>query len=282
MELLSASSSGKPTRHSTTYASYTTTTPGNLYSTSSGSASQPSKTSGGDSGPAANLSPQQKQVIGGVVGAVAGIAVLGLLLMAFLRYKRRKGKPIILDAQAGSGSSRALGDGSSSGDGSGSAMADRSSTSAAVAAAFASLTGKANSKLPASHSASNERGFYRVSGRKLPSVLDTGGDGYSDPRGSGASGQSDYFRGSQAFQPSKPGGLALGEPMRPVSGVPIMRSGPAKVAIAENPFADPASPTSPAAPAAPSTPSAPASPPGRTLGSRDSPRATGSRFQEKI
>jgi hypothetical protein len=148
-------------------------------------------------------------------------------------------------------------------------MVERSAASGAVAAALAGLTGKKT--LPFSRSAeSGERGFYRVSGRKLPSVLHTGGDGYSDPRESTASGSSDYYRGSQAFEPASGSGgqLALGVPMRPVSGVPIIRSGPARVAITENPFADP--------PASPNNLST------RTLGSRDSPRASGSRFQEGI
>lgn len=217
------------------------------------------------------MTPQQKQVIGGVVGTVAGVAVIGLLLMLFLRYKKRKGTPVMLDGQSRTGTAglRALGDGASGGNGSGGAMVERSAASGAVAAALAGLTGKKT--LPFSRSAeSGERGFYRVSGRKLPSVLHTGGDGYSDPRESTASGSSDYYRGSQAFEPASGSGgqLALGVPMRPVSGVPIIRSGPARVAITENPFADP--------PASPNNLST------RTLGSRDSPRASGSRFQEGI
>lgn len=220
------------------------------------------------------MTPQQKQVIGGVVGAVAGVAVIGFLLMIFLRYKKRKGGRTILDADSAAAASRSLGDGPSGPSGgsnsSGGAMVERSAASGPVAAAFANLTGKRPP--PTSHSAeSGERGFYRVSGRKLPSVLYTGGDGYSDPRGSATSGSSDYYRGSQAFEPASTSGqLALGAPMRPVSGVPIIRSGPGRVAITENPFADP------------EPPSTPNNLSTRTLGSRESPRASGSRFQEGI
>ncbi|KID84260.1 hypothetical protein MGU_08462 [Metarhizium guizhouense ARSEF 977] len=184
-----------------------------------------------------------------------------------LQQRRQPDAP----AEAGGATSRTLGDGTSGDSGSGGAMAERAAAPGAVAAALASLTGKRAPQT--SHSAdSGERGFYRVSGRKLPSVLHSGGDGYSDPRGSATSGSSDYYRGSQAFAPTSAGAgkgqFALGVPMRPISGVPIIRSGPARIPITQNPFADP--------PASPNNLST------RTLGSRESPRASGSKFQEKI
>ncbi|KFY41763.1 hypothetical protein V494_02804, partial [Pseudogymnoascus sp. VKM F-4513 (FW-928)] len=51
-----------------------------------------------------------------------------------------------------------------------------------VPAALASLTGQ-NRKSQATHSsaADSQRSFVRVSGRKLPSVLTSGGNGYEDP-----------------------------------------------------------------------------------------------------
>ncbi|GAO18910.1 hypothetical protein UVI_02030790 [Ustilaginoidea virens] len=216
-----------------------------------------------------SLTRQQKQVIGGVVGAVAGVAVFGLLLMLFLRYKRRSGDRITLDGH--STTTRSIGDGTS-GCTAGATMAERSAAaSGAIAAALASLTGK---KPPpaAEPGAGEERGFYRVSGRKLPSILHSGGDGYSDPRESAASEYSDYHGASQAFQPRLGGAtqLALGSPMRPVSGIPVIRSGPARNPITKDPFA---------VDDAPATPSNKSS---RTLASRESPRASGSRFQEGI
>ncbi|KHO01509.1 uncharacterized protein MAM_00510 [Metarhizium album ARSEF 1941] len=222
-----------------------------------------------DPGSGENLTPQQKQVIGGVVGAVAGVAVIGLLLMLLLRWKKKKGGSSVLDDQPGATSSRALGAGLSGNSGPGRAMTDKRAASGAVAAALASLSGTREPQT--SHSAdSGERGFYRVSGRKLPSVLRNGGDGYTDPRGSATSGSSDYHRGSQAFEPKSSAGgqLALGAPMRPVSGVPIIRSGPARLPITQNPFADPHA--------------LPDGLPSGTLGSRESPKASGSKFQEKI
>ncbi|KAG5978008.1 hypothetical protein E4U55_006419 [Claviceps digitariae] len=221
-------------------------------------------------GGSVQLTPQQKQVIGGVVGSIAGIAVFGLLLMWFLRYKKRKGAGFLLDSQSGTTASRSLG-GFNSGGGSAAAMTESSAASGAVASALAALTGKKTSPDP-SPTAADERGFYRVAGRKLPSVLQTGGDGYSDPRASAASGNSDYYRGSQAFEPASHGSgqLALGAPMRPVSGFPVMRSGPARVAVTESPFIDPQPPITPTT----------LSP--RSLPSRDSLRGSGSRFHESL
>lgn len=213
------------------------------------------------------LTVQQKQVIGGVIGGIAGVAVLALLVLLVLRYKRKK------NAQAAESSDRTgfttIGDGSSGATGS---MAERAGAASAVTAAFAGLAGKRPNRAQEGPPPSSERGFYRVSGRKLPSVLHNGGDGYSDPRQSAMSEQSQYSRDSQmsdAIPPaSKP--FALGSPMRPISGVPIMRSGPERTPVTtSNPFADP--PPSPLHES-----------PSRNVGSRGSPRASGSRFQEGI
>ena len=85
----------------------------------------------------------------------------------------------------------------------------------------------------------SERGFYKISGRKLPSVLEAGGDGYTDPRESVMTGISvPYLSPEQAE--SGVVRYALGSPMRPISGVVQMRSSPARTFVTtENPFADP-------------------------------------------
>jgi len=123
----------------------------------------------------------------------------------------------------------------------------------AIPAAFAALAGsKRSSHAPsqtASSTAGSERGFYRVSGRKIASVLETGGDGYGDPPQhelhersmSGAS----FYRDSRGFY----GGT--GEPSSPLagpstgrdSGIPIMRPSPARTPVtAQGPFEQPATP----------------------------------------
>ncbi|PNY29114.1 Uncharacterized protein TCAP_00964 [Tolypocladium capitatum] len=252
--------------HSTTSSRYPSTgtgLDGGFVASTAADGARPTPASNTDTGGANNLSPQQKIVIGGVVGGVAGVAFVALLLLLALRYKRRRDARLLpRGGQPGTTASRNMtGDGRSGGGDSG-AIAERPGPWT-VSAALANLTGKRNAP-PAQ---GGERGFYRVSGRKLPSVLYAGGDGYSDPRDSTVSGNSDYYRGSQAFDP---GQLALGSPMRPVSGVPIMRSGPARTPVTEDPFVDPPSPLSAHDSAR------------RTPESRESPQASGSKFQERI
>ncbi|RFU75154.1 hypothetical protein TARUN_7088 [Trichoderma arundinaceum] len=244
---------------------------------SGGDGTQP--TSSGSSNSTENaLSPQQKQVIGGVVGGVAGAAFFLVLVLLALRYKRRQGNAALPAGQPASESrglpptAGAPSGAPSGGDGSGSggAMTERYGT-AALTAAFTGSTAKRSSASVKSAEA-GERGFYRVSGRKLPSVLQVGGDGYSDPRTSVMSGTSDYYRGSQAFDPFGGAGtrLQLGAPMRPDSGVPVVRSGPARAVVAEpNPFADPTTPPADA-------------PIPAMMRLRESPPRRGSRFQERI
>lgn len=240
---------------------------------------------GGGGGGSGSLSQQDRQIVGGVVGGVAGAAFFLLLVLLALKYKKRRDDltEIIGDRGANPQSlSGAPGGPAGSGGGNGQAsgaMAERSNPFV-VPAALASLTAKRGKPIsPTSPTSSTgERGFVRVSGRKLPSVLQHGGDGYTDPRESVASGQSDYFRGSQEFVPSSSNAgharLALGSPMRPVSGVPIMRSGPARTPIAaQNPFADPPSPP---------IPPPPRDPLGRSLTSQDGSRGSSSRFHEAI
>ncbi|KAK1247796.1 hypothetical protein MKX07_000684 [Trichoderma sp. CBMAI-0711] len=225
------------------------------------------------------LSPQQKQVIGGVVGGLAGAAFFLVLILLALRYKRRqlnaaqaagqptsenRGLPPTIVTPDGAPS------GGGSGGGGGGAMTENYNASA-LTAAFTGLASK-SSFTSANSAETGERSFYRVSGKKLPSVLQVGGDGYSDPRSSFMSSTSDYYRGSQAFDPVGGAGarLQLGLPMRPDSGVPMIRSGPARAVVAEpNPFADPPK-TPPADASAPSLPRL-----------RESP-SRGSRFQESI
>ncbi|KAH7318515.1 hypothetical protein B0I35DRAFT_479014 [Stachybotrys elegans] len=230
----------------------------------------PSSTSGstpsGDS-----LSPEDRQVIGGVVGGIAGAALFAVLILFIFRRRRGKGG---LFGVFGTNNRGLITDGGSA---SGPAMTERSPTSA-VSATLSRLTSRGPPPVPATSSATGERGFYRVSGRKLPSVLQVGGDGYTDPRESVMSGVSDYYRGSQEFNPGTGGSarLALGSPMRPVSGIPIMRTGPVRHVVPENPFEsnpflDPSSP-----------PPTLEDPLGRTLVTQDGSRGSGSRFQERL
>ncbi|KAK3945090.1 hypothetical protein QBC46DRAFT_372720 [Diplogelasinospora grovesii] len=212
----------------------------------------------------------QSAVIGGVVGGVAGIALIAFVLMFLLKWKKQQVRGIML---LGDGDSTAKGRGPSSGPGSGGGGMTERSIPFAVPSALASLTGQKRAiEGPSEESGAQEKGFYRVSGKKLLSVLESGGDGYSDPHASVMSTNS-YYRDSQAFSggPSTPR-LQLGSPMRPESGVPIMRSGPARRAVQEQvPYSDSLAPP-------------PTDPPGRPLVSRHSSQGSGSpsRFAEDL
>ena len=255
-----------------------------------GQAAPTSDADGGGASDGPGLSFSEKRIVGGVVGGVAGVAFLLLFIMIILKWKRRRdGRALILDEDGGPTSRQITsgptggGGGSQGGQGTtGGAREMSKGASAApvgVTAALAALSAKRKSQ-PSATDRNSERGFYRVSGRKLPSVLQVGGDGYTDPRGSTMSGQSDYYRGSQAFDPMTAGStqLALGSPMRPVSGVPIMRSGPGRTLTTEqNPFADP--PSSPVASAPPQSPTGSPGRPGRPLTGRTGSR---SRFHEGL
>jgi len=229
------------------------------------------------------LSEQQKHIVGGVVGSCAGLAFLVLLAFMALKYKRRRNEVQELIGDQGIRArelAASRGSGGDGGSGAAGAMVERSNAKPfSVPAALASLTGMRSHAPPSPPATTGERGFVRVSGRKLPSVLQHGGDGYTDPRESVMSGASTYYRGSQAFDPgSESHRLALGAPMRPVSGVPVMRMGPSRTPVTEqNPFADPF-----ADPPSPTSPPPPPDALGRSLGSQDGSRVSASRFQENI
>lgn len=169
-----------------------------------------------------------------------------------------------------------------------------------VPAALAALSGKKSIAAPA---AGEERGFVRVSGRKLPSVLHHGGDGYTnpfaDPRDSVVSGddQSVMYRDSNMFFSAPPGSggggvspggsrLKLGSPMRPESGIPVIQPGPARTPVQEVVAAFPLPPSGTTALRPPPSPlSRPQDPIGRSRPSLDGSRTSRlsqSRFTENI
>jgi hypothetical protein len=200
------------------------------------------------------------------------------VLLYLFKWRRQRGQGIML---LGDGDSTTRGRafsspgpaGLSSGGG---AMTQRSGPFA-VPSALAKLSSKRAIDAPPAGSPTQERGFQRVSGKKLVSVLESGGDGYTDPHDSIGSGSS-YYRDSQAFsENSGSSPLQLGSPMRPVSGVPIYHDGPQRMpSRADGPL--------PAAGARrsvfPTTLPLPDAV-GRSFASRDGSRGSGSRFTEE-
>lgn len=224
----------------------------------------------------------QSAVIGGVVGGVAGIAILALVLMVLLKWRKgHRGGLLLL----GDGDSTVGDKGDSPGrgprPGGGGPVTERS-IPFAVPAALASLTGnrRALEDAPRQSVVAEEKGFHRVSGKKLISVLESGGDGYSDPHLSVMSGTSDYRNSAAFLGGSALPRLQLGSPMRPESGVMVMRSGPNRTPIqAKGHFSDPFDDQPIQSPLTP-----PIQVNGRPLSSRDdaASQGSGSRFAESI
>ncbi|KAL9946427.1 hypothetical protein D7B24_008492 [Verticillium nonalfalfae] len=290
-----ASSSSLPTTttsYFTTTSSLASSTGASLsgfYSTASGASgaggvggSTPSATATADQD--ADEAPVETgMVVGSVVGSIAGAAlIVFLVLFALKMRKRQQGRVMLGDGNSTNTRGMLTGPNGPPGGNSGaSAMVQRSLGlgSAALAGLGAKRASRQASEQPEE---AGERGFYRVSGRKLPPVLQAGGDGYTDPRMSVVSNdESVYYRQSTTFFDDPASGstaprLALGSPMRPVSGVPIMRSGPARTPVQEsNPFADPAPPSHLMVPPLRDAV-------GRSLTSQDGSRGSVSRFTEEI
>jgi hypothetical protein len=124
-------------------------------------------------------------------------------------------------------------------------MTERRSLAHGVPAALASLTGykrssqKTETDRTISSTAGSERGFYRVSGRKLPSVLQSGGDGYGGGIDTNTLSGSSFYRDSQGFyggpgSPSSPSHPPAGISVQRDSGVPVMRPSPARTPVTEH------------------------------------------------
>lgn len=202
-----------------------------------------SSSTAGSSGSSGNdTSTQTREVVGGVFGGIAGIALLVGLAFLILRMKKRGWCHLRLgggeEDEGPAAASRALpaAGGGNGGDGSSAyGTMQRTRPQSAVAASLAALAGKRTSRERAgSGPEMAERGFVRVSGRKLPPVLQYGGDGYTDPRGDRHSQVSDasVYRDSMAvFDQPNHTRLALGSPMRPESGIMTMQPGPAKTPV---------------------------------------------------
>jgi hypothetical protein len=205
---------------------------------------QPQPTaSGGSSNSTDNEPTPTSVVVGGVIGSIAGVAVIVLALLFLYRWKKRGG------SLGGGRGAEPIGDELTQPSGGPSGgMSEQRSLPFAIPAALAGLTGyKRNSQKTdtISSTAGSERGFYRVSGRKLPSVLQSGGDGYGDGvPGDTLSGQS-FYRDSRGYYggSGRPGDLStppIGISMQRDSGVPVMRPSPARTPVTEqSPFQDP-------------------------------------------
>lgn len=141
--------------------------------------------SSGSGGPI--LTPQQTQMVGGIVGGIAGMALIAIVLIYVLRWYKQRLKAnaglkdqINFDPAHDHGSSGLVG---------AAAPMSQSSRSMFSPSAGALVTtskkwrrGSDMTAFTASTTES-EKGFHRVSGRKIPSVLSTGGDQFGGSYG---------------------------------------------------------------------------------------------------
>ncbi|KAK1139854.1 hypothetical protein N8T08_011099 [Aspergillus melleus] len=176
------------TSESTTTTSWSSTSygwgGGESSATSTTTSATPTSTEVASGGSGSLDSRTKGKIAGGVVGGVAGALIL--LLVAFLLFRRRKAArtPVQEALPAGPETGTALGAESVSR--SAEMTSRRSSndplfTASYFAPAFmkrwrqSNMTTRTDSTLTSSTS---ERGFQKISGRKIPSVLQSGGDGY--------------------------------------------------------------------------------------------------------
>ena len=138
----------------------------------------PSSNSNGSSG--GSGAPPTQDLVGGIVGGVAGLAMIFVLLLLLFRWRRGKlGNRRTISPPV----PQTLGHGGipQSGD-----MTQRSSTAPIAAAGFfRSLRPASSQTATTADTGPSERGFQKISGRKLPSVLASGGDGWGDPPAAG-------------------------------------------------------------------------------------------------
>jgi hypothetical protein len=153
---------------------------GPVTATSEAPAATSSESSGSGGGSSA-LTPQQQTVVGGVVGGIAGVAVVLVLVLFVLRRYRQK-----LKDQGRLPEQLAQGDYDEDGHG----MSQRSSAIPLTTTLAASLRKlRPNSSytqatdLTVSTAPDGERGFQRIAGRKIAPVLSSGGDGYGGDYG---------------------------------------------------------------------------------------------------
>lgn len=111
-------------------------------------------------------------MVGGVVGGVGGALILILLALLFLRWKKKHMHGVIGTESRGTERGQSI---------SRSEMtSQRSSNTPLAAAGFFGRWRQSSPPATVDESAPSERGFQKISGRKIPSVLRTGGDGYGD------------------------------------------------------------------------------------------------------
>lgn len=206
----SSSSSSTSSTSSTWYGGYGQTV-GGTSSGSSPTSTSAESSSGSDTAPDTTTS----KIVGGVVGSVAGVALLLLLILfLFRRRNQQKGTqalPPSLDSGAREVAERRT-------------SKDPLFGASYLAPAFvkrwrqSTMSTKTESTVSSTPS---ERGFQKISGRKIPPVLTHGGDGF----GGASTGDSptipDSLIGLSPLSPSSPGGPLSSPSHAPPTATPF-------------------------------------------------------------
>ncbi|KAI9785060.1 MAG: hypothetical protein M1816_000530 [Peltula sp. TS41687] len=250
---------------------------------SSGGVAPTNRPADGGSAPSSNQGPPTPVLVGGVVGGVAGLAILIVLFLFLLRWRKHKQQQQTLaPPPSAAASQRSPPSTGVMPPDSGGAMTQTSSPPRPIGAAgFLDRFRPTSQQTASSDTAPSERGFYRVAGRKIAPALTTGGDGYQGPTLS----ETSFYRDDGGFyggpgssaRPVSEGGFS-GRGSGASEGIAVMRPSPARRAVtSEGPSSVPT--LSPPV----GTPSPPRRRPdalGRSLASHDGSR--GSRFTEDV
>ncbi|EZF35027.1 hypothetical protein H109_05586 [Trichophyton interdigitale MR816] len=130
----------------------------------------------GDPSKAASNSDVPK-IVGGVVGGVAGIALIIILLLLLRRVRKRKAVRESSNLTGGIMSSRTSADRNTF------STSNTSQLSGTVLGGATRVFDRFRTSTASMAGEPVERGFQKIGGRKLASVLETGGDGYDDKFG---------------------------------------------------------------------------------------------------
>ncbi|EGD97833.1 hypothetical protein TESG_05338 [Trichophyton tonsurans CBS 112818] len=117
------------------------------------------------------------KIVGGVVGGVAGIALIIILLLLLRRVQKRKAVRESSNLTGGIMSSRTSADRNTF------STSNTSQLSGTVLGGATRVFDRFRTSTASMAGEPVERGFQKIGGRKLASVLETGGDGYDDKFG---------------------------------------------------------------------------------------------------
>lgn len=155
--------------------------------------STPTAATGNGPNHPSNNSISTPQVVGSVIGSLAGLTVLLVLALLILRRYKRKQRALQHLSETDTADTRPIAS-------AGQQMAQRSSFMPAAAASFLSrFSSSSRGTVDPGGAPGQERGFQRISGRKLPSAFSEGMTSDSVPFDRATLSGSSFYRDSQGF-----------------------------------------------------------------------------------